>query len=172
MSVFATALTKNISRYLSLLLDSGTPVPSGSDILDEAGGAIVGGDLDIRDTGSHYFVIPMANSGWRKLLAMIKQKSTALDQAVTVYVYGGFSSATSAVRLAQFTLVSVANAATCIGEGAGNVGAQLGDGGDAVSSVWYDIPGINAGWPYIFIRLQAGTGPSTGGIYLHVVRSS
>lgn len=151
-----------------LNLSSGTPVPSGSDITNTAGGAIVAGDLEIRDTSNHDFVIPMLISGYQDLGIQVTA-NTAYDQNLTVVVYGRRTPAQIVATVLSVTLTA---GTTFFAIGAGAVGQGGFAGGAAiVNSNWYNVPLLSAPMPYWGLRFSAVGTPTAGTLTVGIARS-
>ena len=152
----------------ALSLTSGTPIPAGSDITDVGTLDIVSGDLDIRDTSAHYFVVPM--DGWNKCLLGIIA-TTGFDQIVQVWIYGH----PAAVDVPQVQIAQFAFPASAIGIAIG--GSTTGQGGEvggatAGAADYYAVPAINDGFAFVSIALQASVSPSVGSFKIDIVRSA
>ena len=150
-----------------LALTTATPVPSGSDIVGFSGVALTSADFTIRDTSTHYIIIPLALGGWSNVIANV---SSSLDQAVTVQVNSGF--ATSLIKLgvlAEFTLpagVGVQIASS----GAVGIGGVAG-AATASNRAHYSIPAMQFA-PYVWVRCTASVAPTSGVVTIDIMRSA
>lgn len=159
----------NVADCQQLVVTGATPVPSGSDLFVSGGGAIASTDLAIRDTAAHTIIIPMSAAGWRHVV-ITAYTSSAFDQPITATLLAGASSYTFWSQLLTFT-IPASGVLFSIGEGAVGLGGIAGAATAAISA-YYGCSAIGAGWPYLELKLQAGTGPSTGTIDLYISRSS
>ncbi len=153
-----------------LIFTAGTPVPTGSDITDENGGALDSTDFAIRDTNSHYYAIPLAAASWRHLQIGLFA-SPAFDQAATIRIYGGQLNNTLFSRLAQFT-----HPASSISWSIGDAG-DAGQGGEtggatATTNAYYSVPAMATAWPYLFLLIFFAVAPTTGSLNLYIARST
>jgi hypothetical protein len=155
--------------YSMLTLTPATPAPAGSDIVDVGGNAIEAADLTIRDNSSHHFFIPVGSGGYRScLIGVTNDAATAWDQTPSIRIAGAFSVSYTGICawLSEFDWVTDADDQFSCGVG------DIGAGGIAGSSPasaaagisWYNIPGMDAGWPYIVLLIQFGSAPSQGEI--------
>jgi hypothetical protein len=155
-----------------LTLNSATPVPSDSDIVNGAGGAIVSGDLSIRDTSNHFFYIPMGERSWRNL-GVILQSPTAFDQAATVRIIAGVSGSSVAYGvLGELTLP-----ASIVGVALlpyGGLGASLGEivgASTMVTGAVYAVPAFrDVASSGILLRVSFSVAPTVGTLALYISR--
>ena len=110
MGVFDSSLKTVKPLYKKLKLTPAAPTPTGTDITNSAGGAIVAADLTIRDSAEHWFYIPMASAGYRSLTIMLEHGSTAWDQAPIVRIWAGMETGATY----RHTLGSILMAVTSI----------------------------------------------------------
>lgn len=156
-----------------LTLKPGTPVPSGSDITDEGTNAIVAGDMTIRDTNAHYFIIPMAAAGWRSCTIFMQNGTVTWDQTLAVHLFNAFQDTTYLHfgRLLSFTLSVNSNTRFSIGTNAVSaIGGTAGaDPSGASGYAHYSVPALSDGWPYLALRFQATVAPTAGEIQRLVI---
>lgn len=155
---------------LMLSLNGTTPAPTGSDITNSAGGALVAGDFAIRDTNAHAFVIPM--TGWKNTVIHISQDA-GFTQTIQVQLYGVRNGGVAAGKLLDFNLPASAAANIGLGNGAVGVGGVAGTA-TAAMGAWYDVPSINSGFFQLLLQIRANTtAPTAGNITdITIVRTS
>lgn len=165
----STGVQAVAGNTFTLALTTAAPTPTGTDILDEGGNAIVSGDLSIRDTTARFFMIPMA--GWARLRIGFYVPS-AFDQNMTWYIFGDSVSTHTEGRTQLASATLTASSALSWGAGDGAVGQGGFTGGSTVSSAtWYSVPAMNAGHAYVAVAMQFGTGPTSGTVELYITRS-
>ena len=158
--------------YSVLVLSSSTPVPTGSDITDDTAGAIVAGDLAIRDNIGRWFMAPFALAGWKHIAFTISV--TAFDQAGTIIIAGTTAAGNIASPyFAQFTLpASTTFNFTIADSGAVGQGGTAG-GATAASTAHYSIPAMNSiARGAIGFRIGFSVAPTAGSFTLTVERST
>jgi hypothetical protein len=152
-------------------LDGTTPVPSGSDIVGLSGATLVAGDFNIRDTNNHFFYIPMAERGWRKL-SVVFRSTSAFDQVMTVRLILAASNALTYGLLGEITMPASAVAAAFVP--AGGLGAALGEivgASTIVTGAVYPVPAFrDCGMAGIFLRASFSVAPTTGALALYINR--
>jgi hypothetical protein len=162
-------MTAADSSYFSLT--PSVPVPTGSDITRLNSVALTSADFDIRDTSNHFFVIPMASAGWRRISIGVRHAVAAWDQTITLVIYHSMQMAnaareTTAGRIGQFTLATNASLVWTISGGATGQGGTIG-GASTTDFAHYEIPAIDFA-PFVTLQFSASVAPTTGG--LQVVR--
>lgn len=149
-----------------LQLTSGTPAPAGSDIVGFGGGAIGSADLQIRNSSQHFFYIPMAISGWRKIAIQIAAIAT-FDQNIAFDVRGTTGASFESVSNLGTTTLGSGGGSTSIGVGAvGTSGTTSGTSGCLA------VPAIENGFLYILIIATAAGIPTTGTLQITIIRMS
>ena len=170
--------------YSYLRLTGAAPTPTGSDIVNETGGAITSDMLDIRSTGpaTKYFFIPFGVAGYTNLVvswsAGSAGGSTQFNQA-----YTAGSWAANSVGLTQeiYQLIGNLSISTSI-----NINVTLGSFNGATVSYAtspagisitttgtyrYNVPEYAQPFPYIyFFVTRGGTAPTGGAAYLDIIR--
>lgn len=158
-----------------VLVDPDLPVPDYSDLVGISGEPLASTDLAIVDTDPHYIVVPMAASNWRRVVIVIApaSRSGALDEPITWSLYGASKTSTGKlVLLAAATIAANDGFTFGIGEGAVGQGGTAG-GATVATMAHYSVPAINAGWPYVVLKLVAvSAAPTTGGLEISVTRMS
>lgn len=154
-----------------LSITAAAPAPSGTDIVNLAAGAIVAADLEIRDTSSHYIVIPMASSGWRRIVMGVLT-ATQFDQAGSLKLYGCLDATALWSMLFSVTIPASTSVRAAIGAG-GAVG-QGGTAGGATMAyqAYWDVPALASCFPYIIVQMSFAVAPSAGEIQLSITRST
>jgi len=171
--------------YSQLYLTSAAPTPSGSDITNDSGGAIVGGDLAIRDSAFHYLYIPFGEAGYTNSIIMI---GTGLQPAPGL----GGTAFNAATTILGYTAIAVP------GAGGNFLGTATISSGQTVSLIlgshngatipfainpstltintnneWrYNVPEMGLPYPYLIIglRVPTGSGATTGAFAVSITR--
>lgn len=153
----------------ALVLTPSVPVPSGSDVVNVNGNAIVTGDLSIVDTADHWFLVPMAISGYRSCIVYLQNGASAWNQSFTVSVAGFFGLGTTFLAgwLGQHNGLNNAGLRWTIGTNDVGVGgwaggATLGSSSGNAGYEYYSIPALSDGWPYIGVRIKFASAPTLG----------
>lgn len=148
----------------TITLTSAAPVPTDSDITAAGGAALTAADFDIRDTNSHYFIIPLTAAGFRTLAIGITTAGNAFDQACQCAIMGPHDANTGYSYLAEFTIPASALSLSLTSGASAGQGGRVG-GATASTGVVYCIPAIASGaWPYIQLRILFTVAPTTGTI--------
>lgn len=154
-----------------LTLTSALPVPTGSDITNVSGGALISADFTIADAILHYYVVPM--SGWRTLNFVIL-RSTAFSGGswtkMTVTISGHYSSIGGiAAQLAQFEWLNPEYVAVGSGGSVGQ-GGLAGGASASVSRNYYSVPAMSDAWPFVSLSIIANSAPTDGALSLAISR--
>jgi hypothetical protein len=158
--------------FRQIPLTSAAPAPAGSDIVNSVGGAIVSGDLEIRDNSYHTICIPLAISGWRKLnVGFFVSSGTVYDQNLALTVYGGQEDGLSWSILSALTIPSGGVMYFGVGNGAVGQGGVTG-GATASNAAFYSIPALESAWPWVNIYLKASVAPTSGALSIVINRST
>lgn len=158
----------------TLLLTPGTPAPLTpftSDIRNISESVIQASDLTIRDNGTHAFVIPMIEKGYRSLTVTYQNGSAIWSHTPTISIYGVIRSGGSpafvlAAKLAEWTGDLNNNTYHSFG------GADVADIGGLAGITparstgvdYYAIPAITDGWSHVAMVWQFASSPTTGEI--------
>jgi hypothetical protein len=160
------------SDHKIVTLSAAAPVPSDSDIVNQAGGALVAGDFDIRDTNNHYFYIPMAERSWKNL-GILMRSSSAFDQAATVRLIMGIGgSSITYGLLGELTMPASSVGVSFVPSG--GLGASMGEvvgASTMVTGAVYAVPAFrDVSASGIFIRVSFAVAPTTGTLVLYISR--
>lgn len=153
-----------------LTLTGAAPTPTGTDIIDSAGNPIIAGDLQIRDTSYHPFVIPLAIGGYEEAWVGIRP-TTAFDQALTVYIYSAGNYTTlPAATAALCTLPSGLSYSFVLSAKGGGYKASSG-GEDITTQSIYEVPCFDSAAPYVIVSIGgAGSSPTQGDLEIIISR--
>ena len=169
--------------YSQLYLTSAAPVPSGSDITNDSGGAIVGGDLAIRDASLHWLYIPFGVAGYTNCIVMIGTGwnnglgGTAFNAASAVRGYTAIAVPGLAGQfLGTATISSGQTVALILGSHNGaTIPYALNTAALTINTnnEWrYNVPEFGMPYPYIAMGLQVptGSGATTGAFTMSITR--
>jgi hypothetical protein len=167
MGVFDSSLKLVKPLYKVVKLTPGAPAPTGTDITNSYGGAIVASDLTIRNSAEHWFYIPMAASGYRSLAIMLMQNATAWDQAPIVRLWAGMETGATYRHglgsiLFAATGIVTASARMTIGAGAVGTGGYAGTTPVPATFYHFSVPSILDGWPLIALAIGFTVAPTQG----------
>lgn len=167
MGVFDSSLKTVRPLYKKLKLTPAAPTPTGTDITNSAGGAIVSTDLAIRDSAEHWFYIPMASAGYRSLTVMLEHGSTAWDQAPIVRIWAGMETGASYRHTLGSILLAVTSVVTAdlrmtIGANAVGVGGFVGTTPVPATRYHYSVPALLDGWPLVALAVGFTVAPTQG----------
>lgn len=155
-----------VRAYSLLELVPATPVPTGSDILSDAGSAIASTDLTIRDDTEHWFWLPMGVSGYRSLVITVGNDATPWDVVPTYKVFSGFGQVSNkkGAQLAAFTGIVGAGQRLSIGTSTVGQGGLLGTDPTPGQYYYYPVPAISDGHAYLAFVVKFASAPSTGAL--------
>lgn len=147
--------------YLTLTKTS--PAPSDTDITADGSTAIAAGDLEIRDTAIHSFLIPMFE--WQKIAISIYSNfdqacAVSLHSTIGDTLFGKLASFTIPAATRRFSIFSQATAAA--------EGAIIG-GSTVANNAIYAVPGLSLS-RFIVLRLQCAVAPTVGEAILYTTR--
>lgn len=159
----------------TLSLSSSAAMPDYTDISNLADGILNSGDLALRDTDVHSFVIPMAAKNWKvATIGIAIDGGDDFDQDITWSLYSSLSQSANYVsfsKLATGSIVAESSGRLTIGDGAVGQGGTVG-GATMEDGAHYSVPAMNACWPYLILTLSAAVAPSEGQIQISVTRMS
>lgn len=158
----------------TLLLTPATPAPTTpftSDIRNVSESVIGASDLTIRDNGTHAFVIPMLEKGYRSLTVTYQNGAAIWSHVPTITIYGVIRSGGSPAFLLAAKLAEWAgdlNNNTYHSFGSSDISAVGGLAGITPARTtgldYYAIPAITDGWSHVAMVWQFASGPTTGEI--------
>ena len=159
---------------LHLELTKTTPAPAGSDIVDGTGAAIVGGDLEIRNTTAREYVIPYGEAGYRGI--GIGLRFISYNQAATLRLYALYSSSPNWLGGPYSKLLDVQTALTdhrfTIGPGTVGQGGVAG-GATTAAEAYYGVDALKAGFAprKLMLYIVFATAPTAGEHYISITRT-
>jgi len=169
--------------YSQLYLTSTAPAPSGSDITNDSGGAIVGGDLAIRDGNIHWLYIPFGVAGYTNCSILIGTGwntglgGTAFSANSTVRGYTAIAvPGLAGAFMGTATISSAATVALILGSHNGaTIPFALNTAALTINANndWrYNVPELGLAYPYLVIGLgvPTGSGATTGAFAVSITR--
>lgn len=171
---FPIAFATDENNAVSYTITPATPVPAGSDITNVSGGAVVAGDLTIRDTAQHWLLIPMAVAGYRTCTFHLKNETATAwvsGQQPTIGLYAFFGSGTGNQGGKLLSFVSNINAGNRYSISANDVSLIGGQGGSDSPTLFshFGAAPISDGFPYLALLIQSSVAPTQGEITQVVV---
>lgn len=157
-----------------LFLQQSDPVPTGSDILDDAAANIVAGDLRLRDTTVRYFTIPYGIKGYKQI-SIFPTTTPGFGETVQLRVF--MQSWATNYQIAGISVVldvTIPTTAVSFSIGSGGAVGQGGSTGTGtvVSGDHYSVPALAMPCRSVIIEVTAGGVPATGDLFLGIMRTA